>query len=182
MLGFSSEKLLQDLMLWPARMQSPTEYYRFLTAGFVHADYMHLAFNMFSFYFFADFLEREIGPGPLAAIYLLGIIVACIPSFAKNRQRPGYASLGASGGVAAIIFAAIYWAPWEEIRIFFSIPMPSIVFAVLYLIGTAYMARRGTGNINHDAHLWGAIFGFVAMIAIDPTHGRRFLELMTRPG
>lgn len=183
LLAFTNNQILNNLLLWPARMNQPTQYYRFLTAGFVHADYMHLLFNMFTFYFFGSMLEgpMAIGPQNLVILYMTGIIVSCIPSYFKKRNHPGYRSLGASGGVAAIIFASIYLSPWNEIYIFFAIGMPSIVFAVLYLAYTAYLARKGEGIVNHDAHLWGSVYGLLFMIIIDPSHGMYFLEKLQHP-
>lgn len=181
LLAFSNDRLLEELLLWPARMNSPVQYYRFLTAGFVHADYAHLAFNMISLYFFGDAIERQVGQGSLLFLYLLGIIVSCIPSYFKKRGQPGYRSLGASGGVAAVIFASIYLQPWNQICMFFAICIPSILFAVVYLSYTAYLARKGYGIVNHDAHLWGSVFGLVFMLVIDQSHGRYFLEELMHP-
>jgi membrane associated rhomboid family serine protease len=183
LLAFTNNQLLNSLLLWPARMNQPTQYYRFLTAGFVHADYMHLLFNMFTFYFFGSLLEgpMAIGPENLVILYLTGIIVSCIPSYFKKRNHPGYRSLGASGGVAAIIFASIYLSPWNKIYIFFAIGMTRFFFAVLYLAYTAYLARKGEGIVNHDAHLWGSVYGLLFMIIIDPTHGMYFLEKLQHP-
>src|SRR6218665_1318054 len=131
LMAFNNDRLLNGLLLWPARMNSPLQYYRLLTAGFVHADYMHLLFNMFTFYFFGEIMEQVIGEERFILLYLSGIVISCIPSFIKKKNHPGYRSLGASGGVAAIIFASIYMAPWNKIYMFFAIGMPSIVFAVL---------------------------------------------------
>jgi membrane associated rhomboid family serine protease len=183
LLAFTNDQLLNGLLLWPAKMNGPGQYYRFLTAGFVHADYMHLLFNMFTFYFFGGLLEATPGVGPekLIILYLSGIIISCIPSFIKKRNHSGYRSLGASGGVAAIIFASIYLEPWNKIYIFFAIGMPSIVFAVLYLAYTAYLARKGDGIVNHDAHLWGSVYGLVFMLIIDPSHGLYFIEQLKHP-
>jgi membrane associated rhomboid family serine protease len=179
--AFQNHNLMDKLLLWPAKMNSPIEYYRFLTAGFVHADTMHLAFNMISFYFFGQILEKYIGYQYFIALYLIGIIVSCIPSYFKKRHNPAYRSLGASGGVAAIIFASIYLDPWNTIYIFFSIPMPSILFAVIYLGYTAYLAKKDAGYINHDAHLWGSIFGLLFMLVIDPSHGMYFIDMLKHP-
>ncbi len=181
-LAFSNAKLMNDLLLWPAYMTRPVQFYRLLTAGFVHADYMHLAFNMITFYFFGALVEGQLGPERFLLLYLAGIVVSCIPSYLKKRNTPGYRSLGASGGVAAIVFAMIYIQPWSKIYLFFAIGMPSILFAVLYLGYTAYMARKESGIVNHDAHLWGSLFGLLFMlIVVDPSHGRYFLEQLLHP-
>jgi len=188
-MAFSNKALMDKLLLWPARMTSFAEAYRLLTAGFVHADYMHLGFNMITLYFFGDYLQQAfaviLGPEKAVpaflALYLAGIVVSCIPSWIKKRNNPDYRSLGASGGVAAIIFAMIYLAPWSKIYLFFAIGIPSILFAVLYLIYTAYMAKTGRGYVNHDAHLWGSVFGLVFMVFIDPSHGQRFVEALSHP-
>lgn len=176
LIAFQNEQILNKLMLWPAIMKSPIEMYRLLTAGFVHADTMHLAFNMLTLYFFGEILESALGTNMFVLLYVLGIIVASIPSTIKQRDNPNYRSLGASGGVAAIVFAMIYIAPWSKLYLFFALPVPSIVFALGYLIYTAYMAKKGGARVNHDAHLWGSIFGIVFMLVIDPSHGALFID------
>lgn len=180
-LAFSNEKLKQTLLLYPAGMSHPAQWYRLLTAGFVHADYMHLLFNMITFYFFGGIVAQFLGGELMLLMYLSGIIVSCLPSMIKHRQNPAYRSLGASGGVAAVVFAMIYMAPWEKIYLFFAIGIPSIVFAVAYLIYTGYMAGKGRGTVNHDAHLWGSVYGFVFMLIIDPSHGRYFIDQLLTP-
>lgn len=177
--AFNDTRLSERLILWPARMQRAKEYYRLLTSGFIHADWMHLAFNMFTLFFMGQFVEQAfimygLTPWLYVLMYLAGIVVASLPSFYKHRDNPYYRSLGASGGVASVLFASVYFAPWTTIRIFF-IPMPNILFAVLYLIYSAYMSRRSSDRINHDAHFWGAVWGFVFTLAIEPSHGRMFL-------
>lgn len=187
--AFSNRDLMDRLLLWPAVMRSPGQLYRLLTAGFVHADTMHLAFNMITLYFFGGSVEnafayilgaRYATPAFLA-LYLLGIIISCMPSWLKKQSSPGYRSLGASGGVAAIVFAMIYLSPWSKIYLFFAIGIPSILFALLYLGYTAYMARTGRGIVNHDAHLWGSLFGLAFMLVIDPSHGALFLQNILNP-
>ncbi len=181
LLAFRNQKLMDDLLLWPFRMQQVNQFYRFLTSGFVHADMTHLIFNMVTFYFFGILLQGQIGTVYFLMLYLIGIVVAGIPSYIKKQNNPGYRSLGASGGVSAIVFAAIYLNPWSKLYLFFAIGMPSIVFAVLYLVYSGYSAKKGIGIINHDAHLWGALFGIVFMLIIDPTHGRYFISQLMQP-
>lgn len=167
-------------MLWPIRMNSPEQYYRFLTSGFIHADFMHLAFNMFAFYSFGLFMEGAIGSVYFVALYILGIILSDIPSFFKHKNNPGFASLGASGGVSSVVFATMYLEPWQSIRLFGIIKMPNIIFGFVFLGITIYLARQGKGRVNHDAHLWGSIFGILFMLIIDPSHGKYFIEQLDR--
>ena len=180
-LAFSNNTLIDKLILWPRRMDSPEEYYRLLTAGFIHADWNHLLFNMFTLYFIGVYAESMLGFG-FFTLYLTGIIVSSLPSFLKNRNNSYYRSLGASGGVSAVVFFFIYFQPWNTIRIMFlPIDIYCIVFGGLYLASEIYMSKRGGGNVNHDAHIWGAVYGFAYAILIDPSHGIDFINTITHP-
>ena len=183
--AFSDERITNKLILWPARMHAPGEYYRLLTSGFIHADIPHLLFNMFTLFFMGSFVERsfiqaDLTPWLYVALYLSGIVVASLPSFYQHRNNSYWRSLGASGGVAAVLFSSVYFSPWAQLYIYF-IKLPNIVFAILYLVYSAYMSRRGNSNINHDAHFWGAVFGFFFTLAIEPSHGAAFLREITSP-
>lgn len=185
--GFANEYLVERLILWPKKMHNPVEYYRLITSGFVHADWMHLLFNMYSLYAFGITVEYVIHylgkPSEMFyTLYLSGIIISSLPSFAKNRNNAYYRSLGASGGVAAVVFFSIYYFPWGGIRIM-PIPfdIPAIIFGVLYLAFEAYMARKGAGNVNHDAHFWGSVYGLVFALVLDPSHGKAFINEISHP-
>ena len=181
--AFNNQKLYGQLIMYPPAVNRG-QYYRLLTSGFIHADFMHLGFNMLTLWFFGQPMEKfyfnRFGNYTFLVLYLLAIVVSDVPSYIKHKNNSGYASLGASGGVSAILFAFIFLFPWETIFIFF-IPAPAIVFGVIYLVYSQYMARRGGDNINHDAHFWGAIFGIVFVMAIDPQAIHRFLESITNP-
>lgn len=185
-IAFSNNDLNNKLILYPRLMHdNPASYYRLLTSGFIHADWMHLFFNMFSLYFFGQGVEKIYMLAGLPAfaypaMYLLGIVVASLPSFFKHKDNHYYRSLGASGGVAAVIFAYVYFAPWAQIYLYF-IPVPAIVFAVLYLIYSMYAAKKGGDYINHDAHFWGSVFGFVFTLIFAPDHGLNFLDQLMHP-
>lgn len=188
-LALKNAALMNKLWLWPVRMTNGKELHRLITSGFVHADYMHLGFNMLTLYFFGEALESYFtvsfgvptGIILFLALYLLGIIVSDLPSWIKKREDPNYRSLGASGGVSSILFAYIYLAPWSKIYLFFAIGIPSILFALFYVGYSIYMGKSNKGRINHDAHLWGGIFGFVYMILIDPSHGGIFIDALMQP-
>ena len=163
-------------------MDNPVEYYRLLSSGFIHSDWNHLFFNMFALYMFGNNVENMGIGEKFIILYLSGIVIASLPSFLKNRNNSYYRSLGASGGVSSLIFFVIYNYPWSKIGIIFiPIGIPSILFGVLYLAYEAIMAKRGMGNVNHNAHFWGAIYGLFFAFVVDPTHGRSFLDAIMHP-
>ncbi len=184
-MAFKDRNLFTKLMFYPSGMRQPSEYYRFISSGFIHADETHLIFNMIALYSIGSFVEGMFaGMGfhfYYLFLYLSGIIVASIPAFIKHRNDPRYSAIGASGGVSAVMFSMVYLAPWQQFRIMFILPMWSILFAVLYLAYSAYMAKQQRDNIGHDAHFWGGVYGFVFTFAIDPTHGDIFLQQLLHP-
>jgi membrane associated rhomboid family serine protease len=186
-LSFNNARLMDALIFWPPAISMRRQYYRFLTCGFIHANLMHLAFNMLTLYFFGRGLELfYMGRLGLqhyyfALLYLSAIVVANIPSYLKQHDNYNYRSLGASGGVCAVLFAFILIDPWETLQLFFAIDVPAIVYAVLFLAYTIYMSRRGGDNVNHDAHLWGAIYGILFTIIARPSVVNTFLNELLHP-
>jgi membrane associated rhomboid family serine protease len=180
--GFNNQKIMNDLIFYPPAITKQHQWYRFITSGFLHADYMHLFFNMFTLYFFGTGMEglynAYLGPAGFLIFYLAAIIVSGIPSFIKHRNDFYYRSLGASGGVSAVVFAYVLFAPWNW---FTFPPLPAIIYAVLYVWYSIYMAKKGSDNINHDAHLWGAAFGVAFTLAMDPKILDYFLSQVTHP-
>lgn len=168
----------------PYQVAKRNQYYRFLTSGFLHADWMHLIFNMISLYAFGGLMEQVFNSlfgasGPLYYIgfYLIAIVVSDIPTFLKHRNDSGYNSLGASGGVAAIIFAAILISPLSKITLFIiPIGIPGFIFGPIYLLYSYYESQRGAGNVNHDAHIYGALFGVAFIILVYPPVLPQFID------
>lgn len=184
--GFRNGKIVDDLIFWPPAITKKHQYYRFITCGLIHADYIHLAFNMLTFYFFGRVMEAYyMGRLGLQHYYFLilyigALIVSNVPTFLKHRNDYDYRSLGASGAVSAILFAFILLEPWVTIYVFF-IPVPAIIYAVLFLVYSAYMSRKGGDHINHDAHFYGALFGILFTIAVHPDVVNSFLTELKHP-
>jgi membrane associated rhomboid family serine protease len=184
--ALKKNELQGRLMMNPYLIKTKSQYYRFLSSGFIHQDHMHLLLNMFSFYFFGTAVERDLGVlfGETGSYYFIGlylsaIVVSDIPTFLKNRNRPNYNSLGASGGVGAVIFVFIILEPLQSICLYFALCMPGFIFGAGYMIYTYYQGRKANDNINHDAHLYGALYGLLFCIVIYPTSLLLFYEQVT---
>ena len=188
-IGFSNESLKNKTIGWPYYTKREKQYYRFITSGFLHADWMHLIFNMFTLYFFGSNLEYYLNifglGGNIAylALYFLGLIVADIPSYIKHQDDPNYRSLGASGAVSAVVFAVIIFSPWSSIYLYGALKISAAVYAVLYVIYCVYMGKQNSDNVNHDAHLWGSLFGLVfnlgLLLALKPDILSAIVEELT---
>jgi membrane associated rhomboid family serine protease len=180
--AFNDSNLMRRLILWPPAVERQKEYYRLITYGLIHADGQHLLFNMMTLFFFGrnmeSFFSQELGPLGFPIFYLGGLVVSILPTFLKNRNNPNYRSLGASGAVSAVLFAFILLQPWAKI-IVFVVPMPAILYAILYIVYSIYMDRRGIGNINHSAHLWGAAYGVIFTSIMEPRVLPHFFGVLT---
>lgn len=171
-IAFSNQRVIDELIFNPAAVYHRNEWYRFLTCGLIHADMMHLAFNMFSFYVFGRIVENDFinifgskGTILYALMYIAALPACLIPTYTQNKENYTYRSLGASGAVSAVIFTGILLQPTLGVSlIIIPIPIPGFIFGPLYLIITAYLSKRGGSHINHSAHFWGALFGIAFLI------------------
>lgn len=182
-LGFSNAQLIDKLIFWPPAVKRG-QYYRFLSHALIHADGTHLLFNMITLYFFGraleGFYEQALGPFGFALFYAGAVVVAILPSYFANKDNPAYRSLGASGGVSAVLFAFILLSPWSRIYVWF-VPMPAILYAVAYVAYSIYMERQGRDNINHSAHLWGGAYGVAFTLLAEPRVFSTFLQQLASP-
>lgn len=183
-MAWQNDKLFRQLIFYPPAI-TQGQWYRFITHGFIHADSMHLLFNMFTLYFFGRVMEgfynQFIGGFGFIVFYLFAIIAAILPSYLKNKNNAHYLSLGASGGVSAVLFAFILFYPWESLYLFGIIRIPAIIFAIAYVGYSIYANKKGNSNINHSAHLWGAAFGIITSIGIEPNLLIHFLTALMNP-
>lgn len=170
--------LIDAMILRPPRVWRG-ELWRLLSHGLIHADGNHLLFNMITLFFFGTVMEQVLAPriGVLGFVlfYLAGLVVASIPDLLRRRHDHDYASLGASGAVAGVLFAYILLEPWSMLLVFF-IPVPAVVFAVAFVGYSLWAEKHARSNLNHGAHLWGAAWGVVFMLVLEPALLPRFLN------
>lgn len=175
--AFNDHQLYGKFMLHPYSVAKGKKWITFITSGLIHADWMHLFFNMFTFFAFAFQLERLIGHWQFGLLYFVSMILADIPSVIKHKDHFWYNSLGASGAVSGVLFSFILFYPLSKIMIF-PIPfgIPAIVFGILYLIYCYYMSRQSKDNINHDAHFFGALTGIIITLILQSGIIPHFLQ------
>lgn len=183
--GFSTPRIIDDLIFYPARMKGGRELHRYITHGFIHADLVHLFFNMFTFYFFGQLIEFKFHEWTghkyvFPIFYLTALIVASIPDYLNHRNDYYYRSLGASGAVNAILFSFVLLAPWDIIQVLV-IPIPAFIYAVLFVIYSIYAERKGGDRVNHSAHLFGAAYGVAFTLALRPEVFRDFIDQLIHP-
>lgn len=150
-----------------------------ITGNLIHGGFAHLAFNMLSYYFFAFPLERVVGSERFLMIYIGSMIVADIPSLIAHRNHRHYRTLGASGAVSGIIFSMILFFPTMKMALLLvPVPIPAYLFGPLYLVYSYFAARSAGDNINHDAHVWGALGGLLSTLVVMPQSLNIFLQTM----
>lgn len=186
-LAFSRPELMEKLQFNASQVVHQKQFYRLISHGFVHANWEHLIVNMIVLFSFGSAIESYFGYyfGRMAnsyflILYLGGMLVANIYALIKHHNNFYYNAVGASGAVSAVLFAAIFFNPWSKIYFFGILPIPGIVFAVLYLIYSYYMSRKENDHIAHDAHFLGALFGFIFPIILNPELFQTFLDKLFR--
>ncbi len=152
------------------------EWYRFISYGFIHADFFHLFVNMYVLYSFGQFVEYyfDVFFGIKSIFYFIilyfgALAISVVSDYKHHKGDFFYNAVGASGAVSAIVFSSFIFEPTQRIMIF-PIPfhLPAIIFGVLYLVYSAYMSKQNKDNIGHSAHFWGAVFGATFTIALKP--------------
>ncbi|WP_291777604.1 rhomboid family intramembrane serine protease [Cecembia sp.] len=182
--AWKKPSMIDRWMFTPFMIKKYKQWDRFVLSGLIHKDQMHLLFNMFTFYFFGRVVEmflmyrlgKSFGLFAFVLFYIGAIIVSDLPTYFKHKENYQYRALGASGGVAAAVFASIMIMPLSDICLFGLLCLPGFVLGLLFLIYTIVQARRGGDGINHDAHLYGALFGIIIVLLISPQSGLQFLD------
>ena len=187
--AFQNRSVFYKMLFNPTLITGNKEWHRFITHGFIHADFPHLIFNMLTLYFFGPSVETKFiavfGAGKgiflFILLYIGGIVLSSYPSFEKQKHNTGYNAVGASGAVSAVVLSWILIFPTSKLS-FIILPffgIPGFIFGLAYMLYSSYMAKRNTDNIGHDAHLWGAVFGLVFTSLIHYEFAILFIEQIT---
>lgn len=184
-LAFQNQDFTEKMQFNAAKIIHQKQYYRLVSHAFIHANWSHLLVNMFVLYFFGRGIEDYFGyyfGQKATAFYLMlyfgGILASNAWSLIKHHNNYYYNAVGASGGVSAMLFAYIFFDPWKKLLLFAVIPIPGILFAVGYIFYSYQMSKKSNDNVAHDAHLLGAIFGFVFPILLKPALFSQFVDLL----
>lgn len=167
LMAFYNERMYGEFMFHPYSVARGQKLWTVITSGFIHRDWSHLLFNMLSFYFFAFQLEAILGHWQFALLYMASLILSDLPTVGKHKDDYWYHSLGASGAISAVVFSYILFNPLTKMIIFpIPIPIPALLYGVVYLVYCAYASRQSRDSINHDAHFFGAISGIMITILL----------------
>ncbi|HVD97576.1 MAG TPA: rhomboid family intramembrane serine protease [Cytophagaceae bacterium] len=183
--AWNNEAIYRKWLMNPYWVKRENQYYRFITSGFIHGDWLHLIFNMIALFSFGrnfeDYLFEHTEHYQLFyyILYFTALIVSEIPTYLKHKNNPGYNSLGASGAVAAILFASIITYPLGSIYIYF-IKLPAFIFGAIYLIYSYISSKRNMDGVNHDAHFWGAVLGVLFMVFLFPSSLPEFIAQISQ--
>lgn len=180
LLAFNSDELYERFILHPYSVAQGKRVYTLITSGLIHKDLQHLFFNMLSYYFFAFGLERYMGHWQFALLYIATLVLSDLPTVVKHKNDYWYHSLGASGAISGVVFSAIMFNPWGGMGLIFipGLYIPAVIFGILYLFYCSYASKRGLGNINHDAHFYGAVCGIIITISLYPVVVPSFFHIL----
>jgi len=184
LISMNDNSLKGKMMFNPYMIHHKKEWYRFFSSGFIHADFAHLLFNMFSLYMFGTAVEQGYqalfeGKATLFFIllYVTALVLSSMYEYEKNKNNMYYNALGASGAVSAVVFAYIILAPTQKLFfIFLPIPIPAYLFGLIFLGVEYYLDKKGNSNVGHNAHFWGAIHGAIFTIILKPGLVISFIE------
>ncbi len=175
----------RKLMLNPYATFHERQFTRLITSGFVHNNGMHLFLNLFTLYFFGGAIEKifmsffgDAGSFLYVLLFLTAVAVANIPTLIKHKDHPNYNSLGASGGVSALVMAFILFDPLQDLCLYAIVCLPGYALGGLFIVYSIVMGKRGVDNINHDAHLYGALYGVLFILVLKPAIFEQFINTL----
>ena len=168
--GFNDRLFFEKYMLRVGSVLKDKEYIRMVSSGFLHADWMHLFFNMFTLYFFGPEVLYHVGVTNFAIIYFGSLLFGSLMALYFNKDNFYYSAIGASGAVSGIIFSSIILVPEMSLFIIpIPFPIPGWLFGIGYVLYSIYGMKKQLGNVGHSAHLGGGISGIIITILLEPS-------------
>ncbi|MDP3930325.1 MAG: rhomboid family intramembrane serine protease [Bacteroidota bacterium] len=181
--AFNNAGFMQKLIFNPYAINQKKEWYRFLSSGFLHGDWIHLLLNMFVLFSFGSAVQKyyayffgSVGNYLFILLYLSSIVAANASTYYAHKNNPGYNGLGASGAVSAVVFASILFQPTAKIYLYGLIGIPGYIAGIAYLVYSQYSSKNSQDNINHEAHFYGAVYGVVFTLVFKPSVFKYFLN------
>ena len=181
--AFNNAGFMQKLIFTPYAINQKKEWYRFLSSGFLHGDWIHLLLNMFVLFSFGSAVQKyyayffgSAGNYLFILLYLSSIVAANASTYYAHKNNPGYNGLGASGAVSAVVFASILFQPTAKIYLYGLIGIPGYIAGIAYLVYSQYSSKNSQDNINHEAHFYGAVYGVVFTLVFKPSVFKYFLN------
>ncbi|WNJ19999.1 rhomboid family intramembrane serine protease [Pontibacter sp. G13] len=167
-MAFRDPSLMEKLIGYPYREFHQKEWFRFISSGLVHANFIHLGLNMYVLFGFGPIVEAQVGSAGFFFLYLISLIAGSVPGIIRHRDDVGYKSLGASGAISGVMLAFILFYPDMPLQfILIPIPIKGWIMGVLFIVISIVLSMRGVGRINHDAHLFGALGGAVMAMLLN---------------
>ncbi len=178
--AFQNRTFLEQNLFVVGPILRRAEYHRLVTSGFLHGGFGHLAVNLITLFYFGPYLEGRLGLGLYLLVYFASLLGGSLWSLMEHRRQLNYAALGASGAISGVLISFCLFEPLAMLGVFFIIPMPAILFAVLYIALSAYLSTLPSHGIGHDAHLGGAIVGGVVTVVARPDAWTSFTDALAR--
>jgi len=150
------------------------EYIRIFSSGFLHANWLHLIFNMATLFAFSYGVGFVLGIRSFVLLYGLSLLAGNLLTLYMHRHHGGYRAIGASGAVSGVLFSSIVLFPEATITFpFLPFEMSSWVFGLGYMLISLYGIKVQAGNTGHEAHVGGAITGILISLCLEPTIVKR---------
>ncbi len=186
--GWIYYDIFRKSLFIPVVISENKEYFRFITSGFIHEDFVHLLVNMIVLFFFGIYLEYEFisiwgkftGILVFMGFYIGSMVISNLPIYFMNRRDVTFNSLGASAAVASMVIVSLVMNPLKDICIYNVACMPAAILGGIYVLYSIFMSKRKNDRINHDAQIFGVILGLIFVLITKPAAILKIIEIFTK--
>jgi len=160
----ASDSAISGFALWP--FQAGFMPWQLVTFSFLHANFIHLAFNLYGLWMFGGELEKLLGKSAFFNLYFASVLSAGVLQLLVTSLTGSlYPTVGASGGVFGLLLAYGKCFPNRIIMLLIPpVPLPAWLFVMLYAVIELMLGVTGTqSGVAHFAHLGGMIGGYIVI-------------------